>query len=68
MGFPGYMPVDTVDETAQFTDMAGSATIVNQVTGRPGLKENPARSLVVLWFVILAAYWFIGWFFRGQRS
>ena len=56
---------DTVDETANMTDMQGDATTANQSSGGSG---GPSRSLVILWFAALGAYAFIGWFFRGQRQ
>jgi hypothetical protein len=74
MGYPyfgtdqSYMPVDTVDETSAHTDMMGSSSVINQVNGQPGWKNSPTRSLVVMWFVVLGVYWFVGWFFRGQRK
>lgn len=75
MGFPtyfgtdqSYMPVDTVDETAAHTDMMGSSSVINQVNGQPGWKNSPTKGLVMLWFAVLGAYWFVGWFFRGQRK
>lgn len=58
---------DTVDETAQMTDMGGPATNANQ-SERGGLLGGPSQSLVALWFVTLAVYAAIGWFFKGQRQ
>lgn len=64
-----FMPTDVVDETAQNTGMAGAATVANQAAGsRVPILSSPTKSLVVLWFVVLAAYWFVGWFFKGSRS
>jgi hypothetical protein len=68
MTYSAYMPVDQVDETADYTDMQGPSSTLNQLAGKVPWSQNPTMSLVVLWFVVLAAYWFVGWFFRGQRS
>lgn len=73
MSFSGWgnqsgSPVDTVDETADYTDMQGPSSSVNQLAGRMGFAQTPTGSLVLLWLVALAAYWGIGYFFRGQRS
>lgn len=57
---------DTVDETANMTDMQGDASAANQAGGRFG--AGPSQSLVALWFATLAAYAAIGWFFKGQRQ
>lgn len=62
-----YMPADTVEEQASDTGMTGPASFAN----RAGLNlfgGSPTRSLVALWFAALAAYWFLGWFFKGNRS
>lgn len=59
---------DTVDETAQMSDMQGPSSGVNQLAGRTPFMGTPTKSLVALWFAALAAYWFLGWFFRGQRK
>jgi hypothetical protein len=63
-----YMPVDTVNEGAMHTDMMGASSAVNQAQGAPSWTSSPTKGLVFLWFVVLGAYWFIGWFFRGQRK
>lgn len=63
----GYMPADTVDEQASDTGMSGPASLAN----RAGLNlfgGSPTRSLVALWFTALAAYWALGYFFKGARS
>jgi hypothetical protein len=59
---------DTVDETADVTDMSGAATVANQAAGRSLFGGSPARSMVALWFFVLAVYWALGYFFKGQRS
>lgn len=56
--------VHDVDETAQVTDMMGDASQRNISNG---LRTSPSRSLVILWFAVLAAYWFLGYFFKGSR-
>lgn len=66
-GSDTYMPVDTVDETAAYTDMAGSGTVINQVSGQPGWHQSATRCLVALWFFVVGLYWFVGWFFKAQR-
>lgn len=63
-----YFDADTVDESAQVTEMAGNQTVLNQVQGQSGWSQSPTKCLVMLWFAVLAAYWFIGYFFKGQRS
>jgi len=63
-----YMPVDTVDETASYTEMQGPSSSVNQMAGKAGINANPTKALVAVWFLALALYWLIGWVFRGQRS
>lgn len=68
MTYAAYQPVDTVDETAGFTDMQGQASAMNMMAGRGTWSQSPTKALVVLWFVVLALYWFLGWFFRGQRK
>jgi hypothetical protein len=62
--FDNAFGVTEVDETAAVTDMMGSSSATN--IGR-SLRISPARSLVVLWFVILAAYWFLGYMFKSAR-
>lgn len=68
MTYSPYMPVDQVDETASYTEMQGPSSSVNELAGRAGINANPTKALVALWFVALAAYFAIGWLFRGQRS
>lgn len=63
-----YMPVDTVDDTASHTEMMGPSSVINQVNGMPGWSNSPTKSLVLLWFFVLGLYWFVGWFFKGQRK
>jgi hypothetical protein len=54
-----------VDETAQATDMMGASSHMNQISS---WRTSPARSLVILWFFVLAVYWFLGYFFKGARK
>ena len=68
MDYSPYMPVDTVDETASYTEMQGPSSSVNQMAGKAGINANPTKALVAVWFLALALYWLIGWVFRGQRS
>jgi len=69
MTYTDYFPADTVDEQSGYTDMQGDASSANQAAGMSGLfSGNPAMSLVALWFVTLAVYWGVGYFFKGQRS
>jgi hypothetical protein len=62
----GYMPADTVEEQASDTGMAGYASIGN--FRGVSVFSSPTRSLVALWFLALGAYWFMGWYFKGNRS
>jgi hypothetical protein len=62
--FDDMFTVHEVDETAQVTDMMGGASQQNISNG---LRTSPARSLVILWFIVLAVYWFLGYFFKGAR-
>lgn len=68
MNFDSYMPTETVDETAAVTEMSGNATLLNQAAGTPGWGTSPTKSLIIMWFVVLGAYWAIGFFFKGQRA
>lgn len=67
-GYEPYMPTDTVDETASYTEMQGPSSAVNQLAGKPTWLSSPTKSLIALWILAVAAYWFVGWFFRGQRA
>lgn len=67
-GFDPYMPVDSVDETASYTDMQGPSSARNQLGGKSTILTSPTKALVGLWFFVLAVYWLVGWFFHGQRS
>lgn len=64
-GGVNYMPVQTVDEVADYTDMQGQASEMNgAVAARRSIRESPTKSLVALWFFVLLMYWLLGYFFR----
>lgn len=63
-----YMPADTVEEQASDTGMSGMASLTNRAGFGNLFGGSPTRSLVALWFLALGAYWFIGWYFKGNRS
>jgi hypothetical protein len=56
----------TVDESMDASQHAGSGTMMNQLNSSGA--ASPSKSLAVLWFAVLALYWFLGWFFKGARS
>jgi hypothetical protein len=66
--YADYMPADQVDETAGNTEMQGPSSGLNQLAGKATWLNDPTKCLVGLWFVVLAVYWAVGYFFRGQRS
>jgi hypothetical protein len=68
MTYSPYMPTDTVDESAAYTEMQGPSSMVNELAGRASWSSSPTKCLVGMWFVALAVYWFFGWLFRGQRA
>lgn len=60
-----YDPVQSVDEVAEYTDMMGAASLANHTNANKGAwRADPTKNLVVLWFVALALYWLLGYFFR----
>jgi len=63
-----YMPVETVDETADVTEMQGPSSTLNQMSGKSSIFASPTKSLIALWVLAIVMYWFIGWFFRGNRA
>ncbi len=60
--------VDTVDDAYDTQDMQGPSSTVNQVAGKTSWSSSPTKSLVMLWFVVLAIYWLLGYLFRGSRA
>lgn len=68
MGQDPYMPVNTVDETAQMTDMQGPSSHVNQLAGASTWTSSPTKALIGLWVLSMIGYWIMGWLFRGQRG
>ena len=68
MTYSPYFAPETVDETAQATEMQGPSSAINQLAGKATWLSSPTKSLAAMWFLVLIAYWFVGWFFRGQRS
>ena len=57
----------TVDESMTAEEMQGPSSTVNQRVGNV-MAGSATKSLVVLWFAVLALYWFLGWLFRGRRG
>jgi hypothetical protein len=64
----GTMPVQTVDETAAYTEMQGPSSGVNQLAGRGTLWTSPTKSLIALWVFVLILYWLLGALFRRFRA
>lgn len=62
-----YGSYETVDEVADYTDMVGAATEQNLSAAKKNEWLNsPAKSLVVLWFIVLALYVLTGLVFRSH--
>ena len=60
-----YMPIQTVDEVADYTDMQGGASQMNEAAANKGSWRNsPTKSLVALWVFAMILYWLTGFFFR----
>jgi hypothetical protein len=60
-----YMPTQTVDEVAEYTDMQGQASAMNHgAANRGSWLNSPTKSLVALWFFVLLTYWLVAYFFR----
>lgn len=57
----------TVDESMTGAEMQGPSSTVNQRVGNTW-TGSATKSLVVLWFAVLALYWFLGWLFKGRRG
>ncbi len=69
MSFQGYgntynSPVQTVDEVADYTDMMGQASDLNQARGKSTWRDSPTKALAALWFFVALMYWLMGYFFR----
>ena len=63
------MPIQDVDEVANYTDMIGAASALNMSASTKGAwKQSPTKSLVVLWVVVLVLYWLLGYFFRSHLA
>lgn len=67
-GYSPYMPVDTVDDTANMTDMQGPSSSINQLAGAATWRSSPTKSLIALWVLAVLVYYGVGVLFRGQRS
>ena len=63
-----YMPVTTVDEVADYTDMQGQASAQNVAKFGGNWKQDPAKSLVVLWVGAVVLYWVFGFAFRRHLA
>ena len=57
---------DTVDESSSMSDHSGAASTLNR--SKAGAGSTPTRALVMLWFILLAVYWLMGYVFKGQLS
>lgn len=66
--YPAYMPVQSVDETANYTEMQGPSSSVNELAARESWSNSPTKSLIGLWLLALGLYWLAGFLFRGARS
>lgn len=64
---PMFFP-DSVDETANYTEMQGPSSTVNQLSGKAAWSQDATKSLIVVWVLALGLLWGLGIFFRGQRS
>ena len=65
MGGLDYLPVNTVDEVADVTDMMGQASQLNQAgANKRTIKNSPTKALVMLWVLALALYTLLSYYFR----
>lgn len=63
--FIDYTPVQSVDETADMTDMASQASLMNAGTARArSWRESPTKSLIALWVFLVLLYALLTYFFR----
>ena len=64
-GGVSYMPIDTVNEVADYTDMQGQASEMNHaMAGKGSWKQDPTKSLVALWVFCVLLYALLAYFFR----
>lgn len=63
-----YMPMDTVDEVADYTDMMGQASIANQAKVKNGWRTDATKSLIALWLFIVLLYLLLMYFFRRNLA
>ncbi len=64
-----YMPVTTVDEVSDYTDMMGQASASNLAqSNKRAWTESPTRMLLCLWFVVIGLYFLLGYFFRRHLA
>lgn len=59
-----YDSVQTVDDVAEYTDMMGAASMLNQRKRGVPWKDDATKSLIFLWLFVLLSYWLVGFFFR----
>jgi hypothetical protein len=56
-GFGNFaMPVQTVDEVADYTDMMGQASVANQAGQKPSWRNDATKSLIALWVLVFVIY------------
>jgi hypothetical protein len=68
-GAGAYMPISTVDEVADYTDMQGQASAMNVAASQKGAwKSDPTKSLVALWVFVVLLYFALGIFFRRHLA
>jgi len=54
------------DDGMNVSNHSGALSTANQANPAGGV--SPTHSLVVLWFVVLASYWALGYALKGQAS
>lgn len=64
----GGFSTNTIDESMQTpgAEVAGGPVASNNV--RSIWTQSASKSLVYLWFAVLALYWALGYLFRGKRG
>jgi hypothetical protein len=60
------MPMETVDESADYTDMMGQASVMNQAGAPSSLRTNPTKALIAFWVFLVLFYALFGYLFRGR--